>query len=110
MYNLWKERQKVIDFAKRSAGPATLLTSYEGFCHTHKGIDHIERWANVQGASIGDDHIHVQATGLYTFPKRSMTEGDFTELVAIIRRHTLQGKAEDGNSNSEQSPIGFRQP
>lgn len=109
-HNLNKQRQRVVDFARATekGGQAELRTTDLGFSLTFKGAEHIERWINVQSATVAEDHIALQTTAHYMFPKASMTEAQFVELSAIVREHTLLDKKEAEAQAADKRPIGFR--
>jgi hypothetical protein len=109
-HNLNKQRQRVVDFARATekGGPAELRTTDIGFSLTFKGAEHIERWINVQSATVAEDHIALFTTTNYLFPKASMTETQFVELCAIIRKQTLLDNEAAEAQAAGKRPIGFR--
>ncbi len=85
---IWRHLRAVDAWARavEKASPSKLWTSEQGFTLFYDGKEHIERWSAVTNATVGDDHLHLQASTTYLFPKASMRAGDFADLVALARR------------------------
>lgn len=107
--SVYKHRRHVVLFAKSVAAncPADLRVTDLGFSFTFKGAERIERWTNVVGATVAEDHISLQARDQYFFPKAGMPEESFVWLSKVVRERTYLGQEASGDK-TDPVPIGFK--
>lgn len=95
-------RWKVIQWAKSvaTAGPAELMLDANGFRMIYDGKEYITRWTAVKGSWIHDDHVTVNTSESFIFPRSSMTDEEFRTLTTILREKIISATEEVESESS----------
>ena len=83
----WKTA--IAAFLKKLDTPTerSLLLTPESFVYQDGTEETLENWADVLSAEIEDDYISIVGSAEYLFPKKSMSNEEFSQLSMFISKY-----------------------
>ena len=83
--------------------PCELAISDSGFELSEKTKSEFEKWNLVTMYKTYDDYIDIHTSSShYLFPKKSMTENEYSQFKELLRRNVLEMQASGENKSNLQ--------